>query len=67
MTLPPAEEWWSRLSPEARHEVLDSGSARLEESVREEIREVTGAVVGMLEELTDDDLEYVRAHPDPED
>ncbi|WP_431826080.1 hypothetical protein [Microbacterium algeriense] len=67
MTLPPAREWWSRLSPEARREVLDSASPRLEETVREEIREVTGAVVGMVEELTADDLDYVRAHAEPDD
>lgn len=60
MTLPPIHEWWPRLSIEARHEMIDRGSRRLGESVREEIRTITGAVVGAQEELSEEDLEYAR-------
>lgn len=62
MTLPPIDEWWSELSPDARKSVLDSDSTHLEESVREEIRQITGAVVGMIEQLSAKDLKYARAH-----
>lgn len=62
MTLPPIRDWWSELSEDARRAVLDSGSPRLDEDVREEIRVITGAVVGMVEALSDDDLDYARAH-----
>ena len=62
MTLPPIKDWWSELSEDARRAVLDSGSTHLEEDVREEIRVITGAVVGMVESLSDDDLDYARAH-----
>lgn len=60
MTLPPIHEWWPRLSIEARHEMIARGSTRLDESVREEIRTITGAVVGAEEELSDQDLDYAR-------
>lgn len=60
MTLPPIHEWWPRLSIEARHEMIASGSLRLDEAVREEIRTITGAVVGAEEELSDQDLDYAR-------
>ncbi|MDQ0726036.1 hypothetical protein [Microbacterium sp. W4I20] len=62
MTLPPIEDWWSELTSDAQHAVLGSGSPHLDENVREEIREITGAVVGMVETLSDDDLKYARAH-----
>lgn len=64
MTLPPIREWWPELSDDARRAVAGSGSAHLDESVREEIRQITGAVVGMVESLPDDDLAYARAHVD---
>jgi len=64
MTLPPIREWWPELSDDARRAVLDSDSSYLEEDVREEIRVITGAVVGMVESLSDDDLDYARAHED---
>lgn len=62
MTLPPIREWWPELSEDARRSVAGSGSRHLDEDVREEIREITGAVVGIIEELTDDDLAYARDH-----
>ena len=62
MTLPPIRDWWSELSEDARRAVLDSSSPHLDEDVREEIRVITGAVVGMVEALSDDDLDYARAH-----
>lgn len=62
MTLPPIEEWWSELSTDAQSAVLESGSHHLDENVREEVREITGAVVGMVEALSDKDLKYARAH-----
>lgn len=62
MTLPPISDWWSALSEEGRRSVLDGDSPHLDEDVREEIRVITGAVVGMVESLTDDDLVYARAH-----
>lgn len=62
MTLPPIHDWWPELSEEARRDVLDSDTPHLGEAVREEIRVITGAVVGMVESLTDDDLDYARAH-----
>lgn len=64
MTLPPIREWWHELSDDARRAVLDSDSSHLEEDVREEIRVITGAVVGMVEELSDDDLDYARVNED---
>ena len=67
MTLPPIDEWWPELSDDARHAVIDSGSRHLDEDVREEIREITGAVVGMIESLSDDDLAYARDHAPEED
>lgn len=62
MTLPPIADWWADLSPDAQQAVLDSDSRLLDESVREEIREITGAVVGMVEALTAADVKYARAH-----
>lgn len=67
MTLPPISEWWPHLSVEARQEVLDRGDGRLGESVREEIRDITGAVVGMAESLGRKDLSYARTHATPEE
>lgn len=60
MTVPPIHEWWPHLSIEARHEVLGSGTPLLGERARAEIREITGAVVGSAEELTERDLDYAR-------
>ena len=62
MTLPPISDWWSELSEEARSSVLDGDSPHLDEDVREEIRVITGAVVGMVESLTREDLAYARSH-----
>ncbi|PRB15226.1 hypothetical protein CQ042_09810 [Microbacterium sp. MYb62] len=62
MTLPPIRDWWPELSEDGRRAVLDSDTPHLEEAVREEIRVITGAVVGMVESLSDDDLDYARAH-----
>ncbi|HWS51606.1 MAG TPA: hypothetical protein VN241_11400 [Microbacterium sp.] len=67
MTLPPIREWWPHLSDEARDELIESGSPHLGESVREEIRTITGAVVGMQEELSSEDVEYARKHLKPGD
>jgi hypothetical protein len=64
MTLPPIQEWWPQLTPDARSAVLDSDSRHLDESVREEIRKITGAVVGMIEQISKKDLTYARAHAD---
>ncbi|MFK0240928.1 hypothetical protein ACIQTX_08700 [Microbacterium sp. NPDC090281] len=66
MTLPPIRDWWTELTDEGRRAVLDSEAPHLDEAVREEIRVITGAVVGMVEPLSDDDLEYARAHAAPE-
>ncbi len=62
MTLPPIREWWTQLSEDSRRAVLDGDSPYLDEDVREEIRVITGAVVGMVEPLSDDDLDYARSH-----
>lgn len=67
MTLPPIGDWWPELSADAQRAVLDSGSHHLDEAVREEIREITGAVVGMVEEISDADLKYARSHFEPGD
>jgi len=67
MTLPPIDEWWSELSPDARQSVLDSDSPHLDETVREEIRQITGAVVGMIEQLSAKDRKYARAHAASDD
>lgn len=60
MTLPPIHDWWPHLSIEARHDVIGSGAPRLTENVRDEIREITGAVVGQQETLSDEDLDFAR-------
>lgn len=62
MTLPPIKEWWPELSADARAELLADDAGHLGETAREEIREITGAVVGMAETLSDDDLDYLRSH-----
>jgi hypothetical protein len=67
MTLPPICDWWSALSEDGRRAVLDSDTPHLDEAVRDEIRVITGAVVGMVEQLSDDDLEYARAHSEQDD
>ncbi len=61
MTLPPIREWWPHLSDDARDELIESGSPHLGETVREEIRTITGAVVGIQEELTAEDVEFARS------
>ncbi|MBQ3357936.1 MAG: hypothetical protein IJG47_03435 [Microbacterium sp.] len=61
MTLPPIRDWWPLLSIDARRTLLDGDLPRLTDPVREEIREITGAVVGMQETLSDEDLDYARA------
>ncbi|WP_134353327.1 hypothetical protein [Microbacterium sp. IO18] len=63
MTLPPIRDWWPELSEDGRRAVLDADTPHLYEAVREEIRVITGAVVGMVESLSDEDLEYARTHP----
>lgn len=60
MTLPPIREWWPGLSDEARLDVFEH-APRLGEIAREQIREITGAVVGMAETLDDADLDYARS------
>ncbi|MBS0023566.1 hypothetical protein [Microbacterium paraoxydans] len=67
MTLPPIDEWWPELSDEAQRAVLGGGSRHLDDDVREQIREITGAVVGMIESLSDDDLAYAREHAPADD
>ncbi len=61
MTLPPIRDWWPQLSIDARRTLLDGDLPHLTDAVREEIREITGAVVGMQETLSDEDLDYARA------
>jgi hypothetical protein len=61
VTLPPIRDWWPQLSIDARRTLLDGDLPHLTDTVREEIREITGAVVGMQETLSDDDLDYARA------
>lgn len=61
MTLPPIREWWPQLSLEARVDVLGDAAPHLSERTREEIRTITGAVVGMAETLTEKDLDYARS------
>ncbi len=61
MTLPPIRDWWPQLSIDARRTLLDGELPHLTDAVREEIREITGAVVGMQETLSDEDLDYARA------
>ena len=61
MTLPPIRDWWPLLSIDARRTLLDGDLPHLTDPVREEIREITGAVVGMQETLSDEDLDYARA------
>lgn len=61
MTLPPIRDWWPQLSIDARRTLLDGDLPHLTDAVRDEIREITGAVAGMQETLTDEDLEYARA------
>ncbi len=63
MTLPPIREWWPELSPEGRLDALEH-APHLGATAREEIRVLTGAVVGMAETLTDDDLAYARESTD---
>jgi hypothetical protein len=60
MTLPPIHEWWPHLSVEARHEIIENAEPHLGEKAREEIREITGAVVGAQESLSAEDIEYAR-------
>lgn len=60
MTLPPIREWWPELSVEGRVDVLEH-APHLGEIAREEIRALTGAVVGMRETLSPEDLRYARA------
>ncbi|MCS3441853.1 hypothetical protein [Microbacterium phyllosphaerae] len=66
MTLPPIREWWSKISREARVEVLSDTALHLGDKAREEIRTITGAVVGMAETLSDDDLAFARAEAQAE-
>lgn len=67
MTLPPIRDWWPELSQDGRRAVLDSDTAHLNDDVREEIRAITGAVVGMVESLSDADLAYAREYSEAED
>lgn len=64
MTLPPIREWWPELSPDARAELVGGDLRHLGELAREEVREITGAVVGIKESLTDEDHEYLRTQVD---
>lgn len=67
MTLPPIRDWWPHLSTDARRTLLDGDLPHLTDAVREEIRELTGAVVGMQETLSDADLDYARAEVEASD
>lgn len=67
MTLPPIREWWPHLSTEARQSLLDGDLPHLSEEVRAEVREITGAVVGITEALSDDDVEYAAAEVESSD
>lgn len=67
MTLPPIRDWWPELSQDGRRAVLNSDTPQLNDAVREEIRVITGAVVGMVESLSDSDLAYARKHSEAED
>ncbi|AZS41151.1 MULTISPECIES: hypothetical protein [Microbacterium] len=67
MTLPPIRDWWPELSQDGRRAVLNSDTSHLDDAVREEIRVITGAVVGMVESLSDSDLAYARKHSEAED
>jgi hypothetical protein len=60
VTVPPIREWWSQLSDEARLDVFEH-APHLGEIARAEVREITGAVVGMAETLDEDDLDYARS------
>ncbi|OAN33628.1 hypothetical protein [Microbacterium sp. H83] len=60
MTLPPIREWWPELSVAARVDVLEH-APHVGDLAREEIRSLTGAVVGMQETLSQTDLDYARA------
>lgn len=66
MTLPPIRDWWPELSQDGRRAVLNSDTSHLDDAVREEIRVITGAVVGMVESLSDSDLAYARKHSEAE-
>lgn len=67
MTLPPIRDWWPELSQDGRRAVLNSDTSHLDDAVREEIRVITGAVVGMVESLSDSDLAYAPKHSEAED
>ncbi|KTR76746.1 hypothetical protein NS234_10335 [Microbacterium oxydans] len=67
MTLPPIRDWWPELSQDGRRAVLNSDTSHLDDAVREEIRVITGAVVGMVESLSDSDLAYARKHSEAEE
>lgn len=67
MTLPPIREWWPHLSVDARRSLLDGDLPHLSEAARAEIREITGAVVGIAEALSDDDVEYATAEVESSD
>ncbi|MGO4487853.1 hypothetical protein [Microbacterium sp. 2RAF4] len=67
MTLPPIRDWWPELSQDGRRAVLDGDTSHLDDDVREEIRVITGAVVGMVESLSESDLAYAREHSEAED
>ncbi|GAA1164398.1 hypothetical protein F6W69_07810 [Microbacterium oxydans] len=67
MTLPPIRDWWPELSQDGRRAVLNSDTSHLDDAVREEIRVITGAVVGMVESLSESDLAYARKHSEAED
>ncbi|MCB8044879.1 hypothetical protein JM654_14185 [Microbacterium oxydans] len=66
MTLPPIRDWWPELSQDGRRAVLNSDTSHLDDAVREEIRVITGAVVGMVESLSESDLAYARKHSEAE-
>ncbi|MBE7953952.1 hypothetical protein ABTZ44_05435 [Microbacterium oxydans] len=67
MTLPPIRDWWPELSQDGRRAVLNSDTSHLDDAVREEIRVITGAVVGMVESLSESDLAYARKHSEAEE
>jgi len=65
--LPPIEEWWPRLSIEARHAVLEHLAAPLDERVAEEIARVIGRPIPEGASLSHVDIGYVETQQQPVD
>lgn len=65
--LPPIEEWWGRLGPAARAEVLEHLHGPLPERARREIAEAIGRPVGDDVTLSRIDVGYVETQQQPVD